>query len=173
MDIRNTRLSIIEIQENLRELYKKGWEIALVIPDGIYGDHTRSAVKDFQKLVNLPESGIVNFPTWTLLVVYANDARGERSRPRAIHPFDRLLASDSAQKGEQFDLVLLAQLILNETQAYNQPLPLSGHLDEATEEALVDFQEKNRIQPSGRIDRATWDALAAAYDKYLPQNAEY
>lgn len=173
MDIRDKRLSIIEIQENLRELYKKGWEIALIIPDGIYGEHTRSAVKDFQKLVNLPESGIVNYPTWTLLVIYANDARAERNHPRAIHPFYRPLASDSAQKGERFDLVWLVQLMLSETQAYAEPLELNGLLDEATEEALIDFQERNRIPPSGRIDRTTWDALAAAYDKYLPRNAEY
>lgn len=173
MDIRDTRLSIIEIQENLRELYKAGWEIALVIPDGIYGTHTRSAVKAFQALVDLPASGIVNFPTWTLLVYHANNARAERSAPRAIHPFNRPLAGGSAQRGERFDLVLLVQLMLNETQAYSEPLELTGHLDEATEEALIDFQEKNGIEPSGRIDRATWDALAAAYDKYLPQNAEY
>lgn len=173
MDIRDTRLSIIEIQENLRELNKAGRAITLVIPDGIYGLHTREAVSDFQKLVNLPESGIVNFQTWTLLVYHANAARAERSAPRAIHPFNRPLAGGSAQKGERFDLILLVQLMLNETQAYSDPLELTGHLDEATEEALIDFQEKNGVEPSGRIDRATWDALAVAYDKYLPQNAEY
>lgn len=173
MDLRDTRLSIIEIQQNLRELYKAGWEIALVIPDGIYGAHTRSAVKAFQKLVDLPESGIVNFPTWTLLVIYANDARQDRSRSESIAPFGRPLAGGSGQKGERFDLVLLVQLMLNETQAYAQPLPLTGDLDEATEEAIIDFQEKNGIRPSGKIDRPTWDALALAYNKYLPRNAEY
>lgn len=173
MDIRDTRLSIIEIQENLRELYKAGWEIALVIPDGIYGALTRTAVREFQSLVNLPESGIVNFPTWTLLVYHANNARAARSAPRSIHPFNRPLADGVASRGERFDLVLLVQLMLNETQAYSEPLELNGCFDEATEEALIDFQEKNGIAPSGQIDRATWDALAIAYDKYLPQNAEY
>lgn len=173
MDIRDTRLSIIEIQENLRELYKAGWEIALVTPDGIYGTHTREAVKAFQTLMNLPESGIVDYPTWTLLVYHANRARNDRRPPAAIRPFNRPLADGMAQTGDQFDLVLLVQLILNETQAYSEPLALTGHLDQMTRKALIDFQEKNGITPSGSIDHATWDALATAYNKYLPQNAEY
>lgn len=173
MDIRDTRLSIIEIQENLRELHKAGWEIALVTPDGIYGELTREAVKAFQKLTELPESGIVNYPTWTLLVLLAGNARNARRSSECISPYDRPLAGDSTSRCERFDLILLVQLMLNETQAYSEPLALTGHLDEATEEALIDFQEKNGIEPSGKIDSATWNALALAYNKYLPQNAEY
>ncbi len=173
MDLRNQRLSIIEIQENLRELYKAGWNIALVTPDGIYGSITRSAVREFQKLTHLPASGIVNYPTWTLLTANANEARMERKPSMTISPFNRPLRGDHADRSDQFDLIFIVQLILNESQIYQGVLPMTGVLDEATCEALADFQEKNGIDPTGRLNRITWDALADTYNKYLPQTGEY
>ena len=32
--------------------------------DGIYGEQTAEAVRKFQQIFNLPQSGIVDFPTW-------------------------------------------------------------------------------------------------------------
>lgn len=173
MDLRDKRLGIIEVQQNLRELYKAGWKIILVTPDGIYGAHTRKAVTEFQKLSKLPDNGIVDYTTWTELTQKANEARADRLPSTAISPFNRPLSSDLLQKGECSDLIYLVQLMLNETQSYNQPLTLTGTVDEETCQALIDFQEKNALEPTGEINRSTWDALANAYNKYLPQTAEY
>lgn len=35
-----------------------------ITADGIYGERTAQAVKTFQKIFNLPQTGVVDFPTW-------------------------------------------------------------------------------------------------------------
>lgn len=35
-----------------------------ITADGIYGERTAEAVKTFQKIFNLPQTGVVDFPTW-------------------------------------------------------------------------------------------------------------
>jgi murein L,D-transpeptidase YcbB/YkuD len=42
-------------------------------------------------------------------------------------------------------------------------------LDDATGQALSRFQQINGLTVNGQVDRVTWDALADAYNKYLPQ----
>ena len=33
-------------------------------PQGIYGENTAEAVRTFQKVFNLPQTGVVDYPTW-------------------------------------------------------------------------------------------------------------
>ncbi|RAZ93455.1 hypothetical protein DK853_40190, partial [Klebsiella oxytoca] len=35
-----------------------------ITADGIYGTNTANAVRTFQRIFNLPQSGIVDYPTW-------------------------------------------------------------------------------------------------------------
>lgn len=43
------------------------------------------------------------------------------------------------------------------------PVPLDGIFDTATEDALRAFQRSVGLNPSGRADKETWDALYQAY----------
>ena len=72
-------------------------------------------------------------------------------------------------EGERTDLIYITQLMLRESIAYDYELPLTGVLDETTQAALADFQRVNGLPPSGLLDRDTWNTLADAYNKYLPQ----
>jgi len=56
--------------------------------------------------------------------------------------------------------------MLNELEKiYNfTDLSQTGTYDEATAQNVREFQERNRIPISGRVDRQTWDALAAQYN---------
>jgi len=36
----------------------------VLVVDGIYGERTAEAVKVFQRIFNLPQTGVVDFPTW-------------------------------------------------------------------------------------------------------------
>ena len=38
--------------------------IPKIAQDGVYGQKTADAVKEFQKVFNLPQTGVVDFPTW-------------------------------------------------------------------------------------------------------------
>ncbi len=45
------------------------------------------------------------------------------------------------------------------------PVPIDGIFDRATRDALMEFQKKEGLEPTGIADKTTWDALFAAYRK--------
>lgn len=52
------------IQNQLNRIAKAYSQIPTVTVDGRYGDATANAVRIFQKIFDLPQSGVVDFPTW-------------------------------------------------------------------------------------------------------------
>lgn len=53
-----------QIQQQLNRIAQNYPAIPTVSADGIYGPATAEAVKAFQRIFNLPQSGIVDYPTW-------------------------------------------------------------------------------------------------------------
>lgn len=52
------------IQEQLNAIARNYPAIPTVTVDGIFGPATRAAVQKFQSVFNLPDSGVVDYPTW-------------------------------------------------------------------------------------------------------------
>ncbi len=55
---------VITIQEQLDRIAKNYPAIPNLAVDGIFGNNTANAVKIFQGIFDLPQSGIVDYPTW-------------------------------------------------------------------------------------------------------------
>ena len=55
---------VITIQEQINRISQSYPAIPKVTVDGIYGSRTAEAVKKFQQIFKLPQSGIVDYPTW-------------------------------------------------------------------------------------------------------------
>lgn len=55
---------VIMIQEQLNRIAQNYPAIPIVAVDGIYGQNTYNAVRKFQSIFGLPQSGIVDYPTW-------------------------------------------------------------------------------------------------------------
>ena len=55
---------VITIQEQLNRIAENYPAIPTVTVDGIYGTATAESVRTFQRIFQLPASGIVDFPTW-------------------------------------------------------------------------------------------------------------
>ncbi|MCD8154046.1 MAG: peptidoglycan-binding protein [Clostridiales bacterium] len=55
---------VIQIQEQLNTIAGSYPALPTLTVDGIYGSATDSAVKKFQNIFGLPETGIVDYPTW-------------------------------------------------------------------------------------------------------------
>ena len=53
-----------QMQEQLDTIATVYSAIPRVNPDGIYGERTADAVREFQSIVGLPQTGVVNFATW-------------------------------------------------------------------------------------------------------------
>ncbi len=52
------------LQEQLNRIAQNYPSIPNVLIDGNYGESTKSAVEQFQRIFNLPVTGIVDYPTW-------------------------------------------------------------------------------------------------------------
>lgn len=64
LTIGSTGNPVITIQEQLNRIARNYPAIPTVSVDGIFGNNTANAVRTFQGVFNLPESGIVDYPTW-------------------------------------------------------------------------------------------------------------
>lgn len=64
LTIGSTGNPVITIQEQINRIARNYPAIPTITVDGIYGNNTANAVRVFQGIFNLPQSGIVDYPTW-------------------------------------------------------------------------------------------------------------
>ena len=64
LSIGSTGQKVSMIQEQLNRIAQNYPSIPTVLIDGNYGESTKSAVEQFQRIFNLPVTGIVDYPTW-------------------------------------------------------------------------------------------------------------
>ena len=64
LDIGSSGIKVRQIQEQLNGISEAYPAIPSVNPDGIYGEETKEAVREFQSVFGLPEIGVVDYPTW-------------------------------------------------------------------------------------------------------------
>lgn len=64
LNIGATGDKVRQIQQQLNRIARNYPAIPTVTADGIYGPATANAVRTFQGIFNLPQSGIVDYPTW-------------------------------------------------------------------------------------------------------------
>lgn len=55
---------VLQIQQQLNRIAQNYPAIPRIAADGVYGSATANAVRTFQRIFNLPQSGIVDYPTW-------------------------------------------------------------------------------------------------------------
>lgn len=64
LDTGATGLKVRQIQEQLNTIAGSYPALPRIGADGIYGEKTKNAVKEFQSVFGLPPTGIVDYPTW-------------------------------------------------------------------------------------------------------------
>lgn len=64
LDIGASGNKVRQIQEQLNTISEVYTAIPSVIADGIYGEATQRAVREFQKVFKLPQTGIIDYRTW-------------------------------------------------------------------------------------------------------------
>ena len=64
LDIGATGNKVSQIQEQLNTIAGAYPAVPTVTVDGIYGDATKNAVRVFQGIFGLGQTGIVDYPTW-------------------------------------------------------------------------------------------------------------
>ena len=155
---------IRSLQTMLRVLAEQDPRHETLIPDGIYGPETRSAVSKFQRIHGLPVTGVTDQQTWEQIVSEYEPALIQIAEAQML---DVILEPNQViRKGERHPHIYIVQAILAVLQdAFESigPVDHNGLLDEATASAIAAFQGLNGLPITGNLDKITWKALALHY----------
>lgn len=165
-DVRSLQLRLNRIRRNYPSI--------TMIPetDGFFGVQTERAVRDFQRIFNLAEDGIVGKGTWYKIInVYngvkrLNDVNSEGISPEEVRrQFDTRLERGSTGIG-----VGTLQILLNAVAAAApqiQPVTVDLIYGAQTENAVREFQALYGLPVTGITERSTWNALLRTYEALL------
>lgn len=64
LNIGSSGQKVFQMQEQLNRIRQDYPALPYINPDGIYGQQTADAVRVFQRVFNLPVTGVVDYPTW-------------------------------------------------------------------------------------------------------------
>lgn len=155
---------IRSLQTMLRVIAERDPSHQTVIPDGIYGPATMSAVSAFQRRHGLPITGVADQTTWESIAAIYEEALIHVAEAESLDIV--LNASQVIRKGERHPNLHLAQAMLRvlaEVYASVGMPSASGILDEATADSLSSFQALNGLPMTGNLDKRTWKHLALHY----------
>ena len=83
LDIGASGQKVMQMQEQLDTIAQVYTAIPRVAADGIFGEGTQASVRAFQKIFDLPQTGIVDFSTWyTISQIYVGITRIAEGIPR-------------------------------------------------------------------------------------------
>lgn len=135
-----------------------------VIPDGIYGPQTATAVSTFQRRNGLPITGSVDQNTWDRIVAVYEPAL---IAVGPVMPLEIILEPQQVirQGEENPNLYLVQAILIVLSQAYGSITApnVTGILDIPTSNALSQFQALALLPATGELDRQTWKHLALHY----------
>jgi peptidoglycan hydrolase-like protein with peptidoglycan-binding domain len=144
----------------LRVLAEDDRTLPTVIPDGIYGQETITAVSAFQRRAGLPVTGIANQETWDAVVKAYEPAL---IRVDKAAPIEVIIDPGKVyRRGDSSANLYLLQAMLAFLSRYHTDIgspEQSGVLDATTAEALAAFQLLAGLPPTGELDKVTWRYL--------------
>lgn len=145
-----------------------------VIPDGIYGPQTVTAVSTFQRRNGLPVTGVTDLQTWEQIVAVYETALIQVG---PVAPLEIILDPGQViRQGEENPNIYLVQAILtvlSQTYGSISAPAVTGVLDVPTANALTEFQLLSLLPATGELDRQTWYHLARQYPMAtIPKNQQ-
>lgn len=158
---------IKQLQTYLYYLSLRNKELPSIAADGIYGNETRNAVIAYQKMRGLPVTGVADQVCWDA-VKYDYDAlMGGCSDPLPLYVFPG--RGYVVKAGEHSETVYILQSVLRCLDAeygFGDDIKVTGTYSEDDAEAVKKIQSVHGLPPSGQVDCATWDCLAADYSVF-------
>lgn len=148
------------IQLRLREIGRRDKRITEVFIDGIYGEETKQAVKDLQRLNGLAVTGELDRATFELI-----DALYEEilisTEVLGLKPKFTEYEGGVMRTGDSFDDIYMLQLLLRELSLKDDRfyVEIDGTFNPQTEIAVKLLQESLRYEQNGEVDIKLWNAL--------------
>ncbi len=166
--------SVRNLQTMLRVIAETDELQPSVIPDGIYGPQTVTAVSTFQRRNGLPITGITDQDTWEQIVAAHKPALVAVG---PVEPLEIILEPRQViRQGEGNPNLYLVQamlIVMSQTYSSITAPAVTGILDIPTANALSEFQVLTLLPATGELDRETWRNLALHYPMAtIPRNEE-
>lgn len=156
--------SVRSLQTMLRVIAENDELQPSVIPDGIYGPQTATAVSTFQRRNGLPITGVADQDTWEQIVSAYEPALVAVG---PVQPIEIILEPGQIiRQGDSNPNIYLVQAILtvlSKTYGSITAPEVTGILDIPTSNALSEFQVLALLPSTGELDRETWRHLALHY----------
>jgi mannosyl-glycoprotein endo-beta-N-acetylglucosaminidase len=129
--------------------------------DGIFGEGTEQAVRDFQSTRSLDVDGVVGLQTWTALLTSQGPTAPGRSPVKVARraPMETVKLPATCKRSSKGKAVTQLQRRLNELGFACGKV--DGIFGARTDAAVRDFQSKRGLEPDGIVGPKTWTALLA------------
>ena len=151
---------IRSLQTMLRVIAEDDRTLPSVVPDGIYGQETITAVSAFQRRYELPVTGVTDQQTWEAIVGAYETAL---IRIGKAAPIEIIMDPGKVyHRGEYSPNLYLMQSMLLFLSLLHPSIDMPSHngtLDTPTSEALAGFQVLAGLPPTGELDKLTWKYL--------------
>ena len=164
---------VLAIQRDLRRIRKN----YPAIPDitnklGIYDQETENAVREFQKIFDLPVTGVVNKATWyKIKYIYTSVKRLSDLYSEGLSPDEvTFLYTDKLQYGDTGIEVEYVHYYLNALAFFDRDiptLPTNSIYNDNTIAMVKAFQEKNGLEVTGEFTYKDWLILKNVYRNIL------
>ena len=147
---------------------------------GNFGAETKRSVLAFQQSKGLPQTGIVGDVTWNEIYrdfrgIVSTVFEGGATNQRFI-PF----SGTTLRLGSTGEEVTTLQQYLNNIASVDQnitPVNVTGTFDEATRNAVLQYQKEYGLSENGIVDRTTWNSIGGTYLDVIsgenPQPTQY
>lgn len=148
-------IGVNKLQAYLNMMQEKGYIQTNNLQDGVFGNRTFAAVKEWQQYANLPMSGIIDEKTWDSLINKLREMNVITNIPLASRTY-------FLSNGQEGLSVFKMQEYLNEIAAVNKclrPIPINGLFGPMTVTAVQQFQYLYDLKIDGIIGKATWDSI--------------
>lgn len=155
------------LQHFLRHISYYYNTVPAVIPDGIFSPQTRESVIGFQETFALPVTGVVDFDTWTHIIRIFNEVleyEEESALPQVFPATDFLI-----NPGESpLCLYLIHSMLYSITTFFENldDFAITGVHDEPSVNLVRYLQQIFNLEPTGVIDKKTFNMIASLYNNH-------
>ena len=167
--------AILNLQRYLRQLSYFDEGIPPPTLSGTWDARTEESLVAFQKMKRLPETGRADEVTWNLLYDEYKRSVADAALPRSLPLFPLIPDGYEIGMGEESFVVMAIQYMLGEIRLQYDNLEevaQTGIYDRETDTAVREFQTRNLLPVTGKVNKATWDFLVGAYDVTYKDNKQ-
>jgi len=145
------------MQQYLNRISSKYPSIPRLAEDGVFGQVTERAVREFQRLFGLPADGIIVPQTWGRIIEEGNSIGGG-TPPTTPPPYP----GAPLRVGSRGNDVIVLQKKLNEVAQRYPTVPsltADGVFGPLTQRSVMEFQRLFGLTPDGIVGPLTWERL--------------